>query len=120
MTDQLKSELNKIIPQELSMNIDFWNQISTNIICGYNYIPQAFIHYLSNKYNYDFELINSSEVRDYIYQIAAQSNNKSLDFLRQNQPVFKIDTQPSFQKFSKKLTKARKRLLQETPLAEFN
>ena len=120
----IQTELSVIVPKELSMNLDYWNQIRENINLigaygsgnGICYIPSAFYIYLSKKYGYNLELLKSEQI--YISNICFNLS-KNLDKFKNisvsNNDIYNYG---SFKPISK--VKSRDDLINEIPIAEFD
>lgn len=128
MLEKIKNELSSLVPKELATNLDFWYSIKDN---GCLYIPMSFINYISHKYDYEVELISSLEIRKHIISIAKELSNDNfkLELYRHppadfNQtymvPVIPLTNVYNAKKVTRETIKDRKRLLQDTPLADFN
>ncbi len=115
----LKTELNIFVPKELATNLDFWYTITESIKSNSGYIPSSFLKYLSEKYGYAYEVLNNLEYRQFVLNIAMNIYNgthKSLP-VEPQQSYFSPNSNPRI--YKKVTSKERKRLLHETPIAEF-
>lgn len=126
MLETIKAELSILVPKELAVNLDFWYNIKDN---GYLYIPMSFINYMSHKYGYAMDVLNSLDIRQHMLVIIKElaSDNFKLESYRQppaelNQTymVPSIMYNATNMVAKKTKNKDRKRLLQDTPLADFN
>lgn len=116
--EKIKLELNKIVPKELEINVDYWLRISDNIRSGIVFLPISFIHYLSFKYNYDLEVLKSPEIMKHIWGISIEifkSKNMGFSSIFSNYNV-NITTKS---KVKENKVKNRDELCSEIPLADF-
>lgn len=128
MLESIKTELSILVPKELAVNLDFWYNIRDN---GYIYIPTSFINYMSHKYGYAMDILNSLDIKQHMLSIFKELANDSFKLESYRQPAELNQTYmvPSImynatdmvtKKVTREIIKDRKRLLQDTPLAEFN
>lgn len=115
----IKSELSILVPKELSVNLDFWYQIRDNISNGYFYVPQSFTYYLANKYGYPIDLLNRQEIKDWILGLSIKliENQSLMDSYRNMKPP--KDTYVELKDYKEEIVNSRKRLANNTPIAEF-
>ncbi len=122
MLETIKTELSILVPRELAMNLDFWYNIKDNV---YLYIPMSFLNYMSHKYGYDLNILNSLDIRQHILSIVKELANDDFKLESYRQPVeinqtYMVPSVVVTKKVTRSAIKDRKRLLQDTPLAEFN
>jgi hypothetical protein len=136
MGSTIKSELNILVPKELATNLDFWFMIRDNIRAGSFFVPSSFLHYLSGKYGYAVETLKQMDYQKHIMDIAIALHNTGSP--SGVSPVMnsyygdatKITKIPELQhlnesyylpvKVYESKREGRKRLLVETPIAEFD
>lgn len=133
----LKADLTKVVPMELSTNLDFWFPIRDSIRDTYwakkftpIAVPKPFIHYLSHKYNYSLDMLKSEEYVNHIVAIAKKLYDdpkyftdillSALPPLIPKNTDFPIYQQPfSTQTIYKPQIKSRDDLVNDTPIAQF-
>lgn len=124
MLETIKTELSILLPRELAVNLDFWYNIRDN---GYLYIPMSLINYMSHKYGYNMDVLNSLDIRQHMLSIVKELVNDTFKLESYRQPPAELNQTymvPSIVYTSTDTKKARnkdrKRLLQDTPLADFD
>jgi hypothetical protein len=123
MLETIKTELSILVPKELAVNLDFWYNVKDN---GYLYIPMSFINYMAHKYGYALDVLNSLDIRQHMLSIVKElaNDNFKLESYRQpvdlNQTYMVPSTMYTSTDTKKARNKDRKRLLQDTPLADFD
>lgn len=124
--DIIQNELSILIPKELSVNIDYQNQILQNIKLGSPYVPYGFNTYLSNKYGYDIDIIRHKEIQKMIFDISSYLHKNPDPKILQNIlkdlsafPGPNIDTKKYTNMYRSKPKKSRNDLAKEIPLADF-
>lgn len=134
MGSTIKSELNILVPKELSTNLDFWFMIRDNIRSGSFFVPTSFLLYMSGKYGYAIDTLKELDYQKHIMEIAiALHNSGSPSGISTTMSSYYGDANkniPELQhlnesyylpaKVYEKKKDGRKRLISETPIAYFD
>jgi type IV secretory pathway component VirB8 len=124
----LHTELNILIPKELGMNLDYWNQIRDSITLGSPYVPSTFIQYMSTKYGYNITILREKNCIEHILKIcknifdnqALLAIAKNVDESNCNTVTEHYNAAISVYKYKPKPKKTRSELAKETPVANFD